>query len=232
MLGKREGYKKAILPSFLCVFHPEDYEIGKQLSSQISGTARTTNHNEEKKPDSHKLPPHSLIFTNKAKEQNISIFFLFFCPKSISIFNTTAFCNRWTITHVESKPGNIKTFSTFVVWCHFWRQCLGEMHFFTFTPHLSLRGHLDSTMLWQTGKVTAGRWGRWTVKTLPSSTHFQSYSILRGFCPPWQAWLWYKEQVADLLIILTGTLQHLGHLLSIQLFWVCIHMHTFKTSRF
>lgn len=122
----------------------QDYERGKQLSSQISGTPITTvlegrkeNHNEEK-PDLHKLPPHSLNFTNKAKEQNISIFFLFFCPKSISIFKTTALCNRWTITHRQSKPGNIKTFSTFLVWCHFWRQCLSEI---TFTLYLSLRGH-------------------------------------------------------------------------------------------
>lgn len=64
----------------------------------------------KKKPDSHKLPPHSLIFTNKAKEQNISIFFLFFCPKSISIFNTTAFCNRWTIHTDKANQGILRHF--------------------------------------------------------------------------------------------------------------------------
>lgn len=40
-----------------------------------------------------------------------------------------------------------------------------------------------------------------------------------------------KEQVADLLIILTGTLQHPGDLLSIKLFRVCIYLCIFKTSR-
>lgn len=194
-----------------------------------------------KKPDLHKLPPHSLNFTNKAKEQNISIFFLFFCPKSISIFKTTALCNRWTITHRQSKPGNIKTFSTFLVWCHFWRQCLSEI---TFTLYVSLRGHprYHNAVMDRgggaTGKVASGGWGRWTVKTLPSSIHFQSYSILRGFCRErWcQAPLGQKagygteEQVADLLIVVTGTCQHLEDLLSIQLIWVFIYL--FKTNRF
>lgn len=100
---------------------------------------------------------HHIAWSLLIKPKNkTSAFFPLFCPKSIFIFNTTAFCNRWTITHRQSKPGNIKTFSTFVVWCHFWRQCLGEMHFFTFTPYLSIRGHLDITILWQTERRSHG----------------------------------------------------------------------------
>lgn len=56
VLGKCEGYKKAICPLYGMCFILQDYEIGKQLSSQISGMAITTvlegrkdNHKEEKK---------------------------------------------------------------------------------------------------------------------------------------------------------------------------------------
>lgn len=142
-----------------------------------------------KRKKSHKLPPHSLIFTNKAKEQNISIFFLFFCPKSISIFNTTAFCNRWTTTHGQSKPGNIKTFSIFLVGCDFWKQCLGEMHFFTFTQYPFLMGNLDITTLWRTERKSHGeshvrkmRQTHCQDASWLDTLHFQSCTFPRGFC--------------------------------------------------
>lgn len=111
-------------------------------------------------------------------------------------------------THGQSKPGNIKTFSTFVVWCHFWRQCLGEMHFFTFTPYPSLMGHLDITTLWRTERRSHGeshirKMRQMHCQTLPSSILFvflSSERILQRKMVPGlpgpttaEGWLWYRK---------------------------------------
>lgn len=60
--------------------HPE--VVQQSGSSHYAVLEGRKEHNrEENQKESHRLPPHSLIFTNKAKEQNISIFFPLFLPK-------------------------------------------------------------------------------------------------------------------------------------------------------
>ena len=167
----------------------QDYEIGRGWRSQISGTAITTVLEGRKECNgggNHTNYHHiawSLLI--KPKNKNISIFFLFFCPKSISIFNTTAFCNRQTITHGQSKPGNIKTFSTFLVWCDFWKQCLSEMHFFHLHTISFLNGPPRYHNTVRNGKEESHQEDKADALSDASwlhTLHFQSCSIPRGFC--------------------------------------------------
>lgn len=76
---RREDLKKKICPlSAMCFILQE---LGELCTREVVRQRGKEHNREENQKESHRLPPHSLIFTNKAKEQNISIFFPLFLPK-------------------------------------------------------------------------------------------------------------------------------------------------------